>query len=256
MDIMSCINGKVAMVTGGATGLGAAIVEHLAGYGADVACCYNRSGQAAQKLAERLAASGRNVLPVQMDVTDGAQVAAAVSSIAAHFGRPVSILVNNAGDMVRNAPLDEMPEDLWDRVIGINLRGAYLCAKYCIPGMKSARWGRIINISSQSARTGGGPGAVHYVTSKAGLEGFTRGLAKELAPHNIIVNALAPGDCDTDMLRRFNPPENLERLKTQNLFGRLGRPAEIAQTVCFLASDAVTFMAGTVVAVNGGKRMD
>jgi 3-oxoacyl-[acyl-carrier protein] reductase len=250
------LDGKVALVTGGATGIGAAIVERLARDGARVACAYHNSSDKANALAQRLAQTGAQVFPVQVDVSDGAQVKAAVEAITAHFGAPITILVNNAGDIIASASTEEMPEELWDKALATNLKGAWLCAKHCIPGLKAARGGRIINISSISAHSGGGPGAAHYAASKGGMEALNRALAKELAPFNITVNAVAPGVIYTPIHERFNTPESLEKLRQTIPLQRIGQPADIAGVVAFLASDDAAYITGEIIAVNGGMRMD
>jgi 3-oxoacyl-[acyl-carrier protein] reductase len=253
---MDTFNGKLAMVTGGATGIGAAIVERLALLGADVACCYNKSQAGAQALAEKLGRAGREISIVKMDVSNHQQVKDGVESIIVRYGRPIQILVNNAGDNINPTPLEAMDEALWNKVIGINLTGPFLCAKYCIPGMKTLGGGRIINVTSISARTGGGPGSAHYVASKAGLEGLTRSLAKELAPFNITVNGVAPGLVYTPIHERTNTPESLERLRQTIPLLRIGAADEVARVVAFLASEDASFVTGEIVAVNGGMRMD
>jgi 3-oxoacyl-[acyl-carrier protein] reductase len=253
---MDIFNGKLAMVTGGATGIGAAIVERLALLGADVACCYNKSQAGAQALAEKLGRAGREISIVKMDVSNHQQVKDGVESIIVRYGRPIHILVNNAGDNINPTPLEAMDEALWNQVIGINLTGPFLCAKYCIPGMKTLGGGRIINVTSISARTGGGPGSAHYVASKAGLEGLTRSLAKELAPFNITVNGVAPGLVYTPIHERTNTPESLERLRQTIPLLRIGAADEVARVVSFLASEDASFVTGEIVAVNGGMRMD
>jgi 3-oxoacyl-[acyl-carrier protein] reductase len=253
---MGTFNGQLAFVTGGATGIGAAIVERFASLGADVACCYNKSRAGAEALAAKLKERGLEIFLVQADVSDSQQVKAAVEATVAHFGRPVSILVNNAGDNINPTPVETMDEALWNKVIGINLTGPFLLAKACIPGMKALGGGRIINVTSISARTGGGPGSAHYVASKAGLEGFTRALAKELAPFNITVNGVAPGLIYTPIHERINTPESLERLRQTIPLLRIGQPDELARVVTFLASEDASFMTGEIVAVNGGMRMD
>jgi 3-oxoacyl-[acyl-carrier protein] reductase len=247
---------QLVFVTGGATGIGAAVVERFAELGAAVACCYHRSRAGAEALAARLEERGLAIFLVQADVADGEQTQAAVDAAVAHFGRPIRILVNNAGDNVTPTPVETMPEEVWRQVIGINLTGPFLLAKSCIPGMKTLGSGRIINVTSISARTGGGPGSAHYVASKAGLEGFTRALAKELAPFNITVNGVAPGLIYTPIHERINTPESLERLRQTIPLLRIGAPAEIAHVVTFLASEDASFMTGEIVAVNGGMRMD
>lgn len=253
---MSSLPSKVVMVTGGATGIGAAIVERFALAGHQVACCYHKSGQAAQDLGARLADRGHRILTLQMDVARQLDVRSAVEQIASHFRNPVTVLVNNAGDVIRTAAVEEMEEELWDLVLAVNLKGAFLCAKYCIPGMKSSGWGRIINVSSISARSGGGPGAAHYAASKAGLESLTRSLAKELAPFKITVNAVSPGVVLTPIHERHNTPESLERLRQLVPLQRLGATDEVATVVEFLASEGASYVTGAVVPINGGLRMD
>jgi 3-oxoacyl-[acyl-carrier protein] reductase len=253
---MSTFSGQLAFVTGGATGIGAATVERLASLGAAVACCYHKSGAEAKALAAKLRESGREALAVRADVSQSQQVRDAIETAMAHFARPVSLLVNNAGDNLNPTPVEMMDEALWRQVIDINLTGPFLCAKYVIPGMKSLGGGRIINITSISARTGGGPGSAHYVASKAGLEGFTRALAKELAPFNITVNGIAPGLVYTPIHERTNTPESLERLRQNIPLARIGAADEVARVVTFLASEDASFITGEIVAVNGGMRMD
>jgi 3-oxoacyl-[acyl-carrier protein] reductase len=247
--------GKVALVTGGATGIGAASVERLALEGAGVACCYNKSARNAEVLAKRLASQGYNVLAIQMNVTNSQQIQASVAAVIDHFGAPITILVNNAGDNINPAPIDEMDEATWDLVMDINLRGTFLCTKYVVPGMKTAGSGRIINVGSISARSGGGPGSVHYVASKGGIEALTRATAKELAPYNITVNVVAPGVIYTPIHERTNTPETLEKLRQAIPLGRLGDPAEVAACIAFLASDDAAYITGENIAVNGGLRL-
>jgi len=187
----------------------------------------------------------------------------AVPDDAATLSEPLSCALNaqelvsvKAGDNIDPQPVESMTEELWDQVIGINLTGPFLLAKYCIPGMKTLGGGRIINVTSISARTGGGPGSAHYVASKAGLEGFTRSLAKELAPFNITVNGVAPGLVYTPIHERINTPESLERLRQTIPLLRISRADEVARVVTFLASEDASFMTGEIVAVNGGMRMN
>lgn len=248
--------GRLVFVTGGATGIGAAIVERFAVLGADVACCYNKSRAGAEALAASLQERGCRIFLVRADVSDCRQVRSAIEGVVSYYGRGIGILINNAGDNIDPAPVEDMSEGLWSKVIGVNLTGPFLCAKYCIPGMKALGGGRIINITSISARTGGGPGSAHYVASKAGLEGFTRSLAKELAPFNITVNGVAPGVVYTPIHERTNTPDSLERLRQNIPLLRIGKADEVARVVAFLASDEASFVTGEIVAVNGGMRMD
>lgn len=250
------LEGKIALVTGGGTGIGAAIVERLASLGARVACAYNKSRASAEALTGKLAAQGKIVWLVRMDVANEAEVRDGVEAVVRHFGAPVDILVNNAGDNLQPMTVDRMDKELWDRVMAINLGGAFLCAKHCIPAMKERRSGRIVNITSISARTGGGPGSAHYVASKAGLEGFTRALAKEMAPFGVTVNGVAPGLITTPIHDRTNTPESLEKLRQTIPLARIGMPEETARVVSFLISDEASYITGEIIAVNGGLRMD
>ena len=248
--------GRVALVTGGATGIGAATVERLAAEGARVGCAYNKSRAGAETLVARLTGLGLEVFAARVDVTDSQAVRAGVAAVSEHFGAPISILVNNAGDNINPAPVDEMDESTWDLVLDINLRGTFLCCKYVVPGMKTAGGGRIVNVGSISARTGGGPGGAHYVASKGGVEAFTRAMAMELAEYAITVNSVAPGVIYTPIHERTNTPESLERLRQNIPLKRLGKPEEVAACIAFLASDEAAYITGENIAVNGGKRLD
>lgn len=253
---MSNLCGKVAMVTGGATGLGAAIVERLAHDGAKVACCYSKSVDSARVLAEKLEEKGIKIYLVKMNLLESSEIRTAVDSIKNYFRHPVDILVNNAGDVFNHAPIDEMTEETWDSVIGINLKGTFLCCKYCLPEMKVAKSGRIINMSSISARSGGGLGGSHYAASKGGVDAFTRALAKECGPFNITANAVAPGVVYTPMHERINSPEALEKLRLNIPMLRLGVPDEVAGVVSFLCSEDAAYVNGAIIPINGGMRMD
>ncbi len=250
------LSGHLALVTGGATGIGAATVERLTHDGAAVVCCYNRSRDNAEALAKRLGRDGAAVFTTRMDVSDPESVEGAVRAATNRFGRAIDVLINNAGDVFKTAPLEKMTPALWDTVLGVNLRGAFLCAKACIPGMKAEKWGRIINVTSISARTGGGPGSAHYAASKGGLDALTRSMAIELAPAGITVNGVAPGVIDTPIHQRINTPESLERIRRAIPLARLGDPQEIAAAISFLASDDAAYITGEIIAVNGGKRLD
>ena len=249
------LDGQVAIVTGGATGIGAAAVRLLASLGARVGCGYCKSSERAQRLAGELDASGAAVFPVRIDVTDAGQVKAGVDRVAEHFGGPVSILVNNAGDMSDPEPVESMSQEMWDAEIRLNLTSAFLCARHCIPGMKAGRHGRIINNTSLAARAGGGPGYVHYATCKGGMEAFTRGLAKELGPFGITVNAVAPGVIDTAIHQRSDTAGDLDEIRKRTPLGRLGRPEDVAAVIAFLAAKEASYITGETIAVNGGLRM-
>jgi 3-oxoacyl-[acyl-carrier protein] reductase len=253
---MNDLYGRIAIVTGGATGIGAAIVNQLVCDGAKVACCYNKSKNNAQTLERELKKKGfDNILIIKMDVTDIKEIESKIESIAKYFGHYIDILVNNAGAVFGNAPIDELKVETWDKIMTINLRSIFLCSRYCIPAMKKQKRGTIVNISSISAKSGGGPGASHYAASKGGVEAFTRALAKELGLFNITVNAVAPGVISTPIHERTNTLETLERVRKTIPLLRLGNPEEVARVVSFLCSDDASYITGEVIDINGGMRM-
>jgi 3-oxoacyl-[acyl-carrier protein] reductase len=230
-------------------------VRLLVSLGARVGCGYCKSGERAQRLADELNVSSAVVFPVRMDVTDASQVEASVASVAKHFGEPVTVLVNNAGDLSEPQSIESMSEEMWSAEVRLNLTSAFLCSKHCIPGMKAKQHGRIINNTSLAARAGGGPGYVHYATCKGGMEAFTRGLAKELGPFGITVNAVAPGVIDTAIHGRSNTAGDLDAIRERTPVGRLGRPEDVAVVIAFLAAKEASYVTGVTIAANGGLRM-
>ena len=232
------LKGKVALVTGGAKGIGEAISTALATNGADVAVNYLTSEKRASELVEQFQRNGNKAIAIKADVAVAEDVERLVHEAQEALGGPVDILVNNAGTQVELSTTEEMSISLWNKVLAINLTGVMLCSKCIIPGMKQRGWGRIINISSISSRSGGGPGGIHYASAKGGLSTFTKGLAKELGPAGITVNAIAPGVILTEIHEKFSTKESLELLKKQIPLERLGQTEDIVGAVLFLVSDS------------------
>lgn len=242
--------GKVALVTGASRGIGRAVALELGRLGATVIGTATSEAGAAS-ISEGLKAADVTGEGMLLNVTDATSVEAVVKAITEAYGAPV-ILVNNAGITKDNLML-RMKDDEWDDVIDTNLKSVYRTSKACLRGMTKARWGRIINISSVVA-TMGNMGQANYAASKAGVEGFTRSLAREVGSRNITVNAVAPGFIATDMTDVL-PEAQKEVLVKQIPLARLGQPEEIAAVVGFLASEPAAYITGETLHVNGGMNM-
>ena len=245
---MGKLDGRVAVVTGAATGLGRAIALLYAEEGADVGIV-DRNGEGASSVARRIEAQGRRAAAARADVGDEAEVERAFARLREALGDP-DILVNNAG-IATVSRLEDMASALWDEMLRVNLRSVFLCTRAVLPAMRARRWGRIINISSQLAHTGG-EGMAHYAAAKAGILGLTRSLAHEVTADNIAVNAICPGPLDTDMKL---PPEWAARKRAELLIGRSGRVEEIAPTALLLATEEAAFYVGATFNPNGGDIM-
>ena len=237
---------RVALVTGGTRGIGAAISLGLKKAGYKVAANYAGNDEAARKFA---AETG---IPVyKFDVGDFAAVTAAVKKIDAELG-PVEVLVNNAG-ITRDGTLHRMAFQNWDDVIRTNLTSCFNCCRAVIEGMRTRKFGRIVNIGSINGQ-GGQYGQVNYAAAKSGIHGFTKALAQEGAGAGITVNAIAPGYVDTDMVRAV-PPNVLEKIVAKIPMGRLGKADDIARGVLFLVADEADFITGSTLSINGGQHM-
>jgi 3-oxoacyl-[acyl-carrier protein] reductase len=245
------LNDKVAVVTGAAQGIGRAIAEALARRGADVVVA-DLNVEKAEATAKEIAAdTGRRAIAVQVDVADHASAKAMIDRAIAEFGR-IDILVNNAG-ITRDNLIMRMKEDDWDLVLNVNLKGAFNCSKAIIRPMMKQHYGRIVNITSVSGLAGQ-VGQTNYSSSKAGLIGFTKALAKEVGSRNITVNAVAPGFIETDLTADL--PQDLKDMAIQMTpVGRFGKPEDVANAVVFLASDDANFITGQVLSVDGGMVM-
>lgn len=244
---------RVAIVTGGGSGIGLAITERLAADGTAVAV-FDRDGAAADAAAEKCVASGGTAIGVTVDVTDRAQIDAGVAEVRERLGLP-TILVNNAGldgfDKFLSISLET-----WNRILAVNLTGTFQCCQAVVPEMIEAGWGRIVNISSSSAQ-GGQPMMTHYVASKAGVIGLTKALALELGPKGITVNTIPPGFIDTPMLRASEAKgrlgQGVEHHASLTPVRRVGRPEDIAAACAFLVSEEAGYVTGQVIGVNGGR---
>jgi 3-oxoacyl-[acyl-carrier protein] reductase len=248
---LTTMEGRIAVVTGAARGIGRAIAETLAGRGADLVLADLNFEQAETTAHELAESSGRRTLPVRVNVADSASAKDMVDQAVDHFGR-VDILVNNAG-VTRDTLLMRMDEADWDFVLNINLKGAFNCSKAVIRPMMKQRYGRIVNISSVSGLIGQA-GQVNYSASKAGLLGLTKAMAREVASRGITVNAVAPGLVPTTLTEDL-PEEVREYILKITPAGRLGKPEEIAYAVAFFASDEASYITGQVLAVDGGMVM-
>ena len=240
--------GRVAVVTGGATGIGRGIAMLYAAEGCDVAVL-DRNGEGAEKVAAAIRQLGRRAIAVQADVGSEPEIEQAFAAIRKEFGDP-DILVNNAG-IVTVAHLETMPTAQFDDMIRINLKSVFLCTRAVLPGMRKKRYGRIVNISSQLAYKGG-EGMAHYAAAKAGILGITRSLAYEVTADNIAVNAICPGPIDTDMKL---PPEWASKKQSELVIGRQGKVEEIAPTALLLACEDAAFYVGATFHPNGGDIM-
>ena len=244
------LENKVVVVTGAGRGIGKAIALRLAGEGAAIAAC-GRTLANVEATASEVAKAGGKATAYAVDVANGAQVAETCEKILKEFGR-VDVLVNNAG-VTRDQLLLRMTDEEWDTVLDTNLKGAFNFTKSLSRAMLKQRSGRIINITSIIGLTGNA-GQSNYAASKAGLIGFTKSVARELASRNITANAVAPGFIVTEMTEALGEPAR-EMLKTRIALGRLGAAEDVANVVLFLASDLAAYVTGQVITVDGGLAM-
>jgi 3-oxoacyl-[acyl-carrier protein] reductase len=240
---------KVAIVTGSGRGIGRAIALKLAENGATIVV--NDIDQSAQTVANEIQATGKNSLAVTADVTSEADVARMVETAIDAFGR-IDILVNNAG-INRDQLLMRMSEEDWDRVLDVDLKSVFFCTKAVLRPMLKQRQGRIISIAS-IVGLAGNPGQANYAAAKAGIIGFTRSVAREVASRGITVNAIAPGFIDTEMTQKL-PENQRQELMSRIPLGCLGTPEDVANAVAFLASDEAGYITGQVLTVDGGMTM-
>jgi 3-oxoacyl-[acyl-carrier protein] reductase len=243
------LEGRVAIVTGGASGMGLATAHALTRRGATVAV-FDLAAPGRTELASMLAVAEDRVRSVAVDVTDGDQVHRAFASLLGERSR-LDVLVNAAG-IASPTAFDDITEDEWTRVLAVNVHGTFLCCQRALPAMRSNHWGRIVNFSSTAGKTISTAGGAHYTTAKHGVLGLTRHLAKACGPDGITVNAVCPGLIDTPMARGLLPEGSLERVTRSFPVPRVGQPWEVAELVAFLASDRAAYITGAAVDINGG----
>jgi NAD(P)-dependent dehydrogenase (short-subunit alcohol dehydrogenase family) len=249
--VRDSFSGKIAVVTGGANGIGRASALRLAQDGADVAVLDIEQGPL-DKVAEAIRALGRKALPIALDLTSRDQVRDAFARISKELGW-IEILHNNVGQTARERITEFWcsEPDVWDFVIGVSLMTTLMCSRLVVPEMRERRRGRIVNTASDSPLAGD-PGVADYSAAKGGVMGFSRSLARELAPFEVTVNCVCPGPTRTRMVDRL-PKEVLERANAAIPMGRMCEPEDIANAVAFLASDQARFITGQALVVNGGR---
>ena len=248
------LSGKVALVTGASSGIGAASAMVFAELGAHVTIGYYHNQAGAETVRDAIAAAGGKALSIKADVRQADEIEMLVRRTSEELG-PVNILVNNAGSLIERQTINQMTEDRWDEVMNLNLKSAMLCSRAVAPSMIQRKSGAIINVASIAGRTGGGPGAGAYSVAKAGLITLTKSLAKELAPGGIRVNAVSPGVIDTPFHQVFSTPETIRNFVSTIPLGRVGTPLECATVIAFLASDAASYVVGETIEINGGQLM-
>jgi len=246
---------KVALVTGASSGIGRASAKEFAKAGAKVVVHYNVSNADAEAVVDAIRKEGGEAVALQADVSRKEEVEALVQATLERFGT-IDILINNAGALIKRETLENMEEALWDEVMDVNLKSIFLVSQAVIPVMKAKKYGKIINLTSIAARVGGGVGAGHYSASKGGILTLSKNMAKELAPHGIIVNAISPGIIDTRFHERFTTPEIFNKFKESVVLKRAGTAEEVAWPILFLCSEYAAYIVGETIEINGGQLMD
>lgn len=249
------LKGKTALVTGASRGIGAATAIALANSGVSrIILHYNSYKPGIENVMASVQKAGAETEAIQADLGTDAGIQAFIASLAA-TGAGVDILINNAGSLVKRAKLAEFSSELFDRVMTLNVKSAWFIAQAVAPHMLAAKSGFIVNVSSIAARNGGGVGATIYAAAKAAISTITKGMAKELAPHGIRVNAVSPGTVDNDFHAQFSTRQILDSVVAATPAGTLGTNEEIADTILFLCSPAARFIHGQTLEINGGMFM-
>ena len=250
---MDDLKGKVVLVTGASTGIGAACAKAFGALGCKVAVHYNSSKAAAMAVAEAVEKAGGEALVVQGDLRVSAECERIVTETVKRFKR-IDVLINNAGALVKRVPITDVSDEIFDDIVGLNVRSMMMCTKYSVPHM--TRGSSIINLTSIAARNGGGPGASLYAGSKGFVSTATKSIAKELAGRQIRVNAVAPGVITTPFHYKFSTPEQLEAMRLTIPMARLGTADECVGAFIYLASEKLSsYVTGQIIEVNGGQYM-
>ncbi len=250
---MDDLKGKVVLITGASTGIGAACAKAFGALGCKVVVHYNSSKAAAMDVAQTVEKAGGEALVVQGDLRRSTECERVVLETAKRFKR-IDLLINNAGALVKRVPITDLSDEIFDDIVGLNVRSMLMCTKYAVPHI--ARGGSIINLTSIAARNGGGPGASLYAGSKGFVSTATKSLAKELIGRQIRVNAVAPGVITTPFHDKFSTPEQLEAMRLTIPMGRLGTADECVGAFIYLASEKLSsYVTGQIIEVNGGQYM-
>ncbi|MGD0302624.1 MAG: glucose 1-dehydrogenase [Bryobacteraceae bacterium] len=248
------LTGRIALITGASSGIGAAAATLFAELGAQVAIGYHANQKGAEQVRDGIIGAGGKAIVIRADVRRSDEVRAMVEAVSGQLG-PIDILVNNAGSLIERTKIRELTEERWDEVMDLNLKSAVICSQAVMASMAERKRGAIINVVSIAGRNGGGPGAGAYASAKGGLITFTKALAKELAPQGVRVNGVSPGVIDTPFHEVFSTPEMLRNFVATIPLGRLGTAMECATVIAFLASDAANYIVGETIEVNGGQLM-
>lgn len=244
------LKGKVAIVTGGARDIGAAVSKKLASEGAKVCINYFNNEAQAKETLQQIKDAGGDAIIVHADMTKAEDVKKVIDACVAAYGTVVDVLVNVAGGLMGRKPLADLDEAFWDSVMDVNLKSVYLVTRAALPHLQAGS--TIVNFASQAARDGGGGGAMAYAAAKGAVLTLTRGMAKELGPKGIRANCVSPGMINTNFHNTFTKPEIRTNVAAATPLRREGKPEEVAELVCYLASDASSFINGECVEINGG----
>lgn len=246
------LKGKVAIVTGGASGIGRGISEMLGKYGTQVVLTYYSSRDGAEETVSAIEAGGSEAFSIQADLTDPNEAQRVVAETVKRFGS-LNILVANSGGLLQRSSVGDCSLDLWNKALAVNLTSTFLTCQAALPAIERAGGGAIVTVGSLAAHDGGGPGSTHYAVAKGGVLTFTKALAKEAAQRGIRVNSVAPGLIDTQFHDRFSTLEGRKRTVERTPLGREGTPEDVAGAVIYLASSLSSFVTGETIEVNGGQ---